>query len=70
MPNPQRHVHSPIGRIVCLAATGALAACAGAPPAGSPEHAAWVKDKQELAAAIEKAGCYCGADWFRDLPTR
>jgi hypothetical protein len=49
---------------------GVLSGCAGAPPVGTAEYAAWTKDKQELAAAIEKAGCYCGADWFRDLPTR
>jgi hypothetical protein len=31
------------------------------PPAGTPEHAAWVKQKQGEAEANQAAGCLCGS---------
>ncbi|MCL4761316.1 MAG: hypothetical protein KJ018_05940 [Burkholderiales bacterium] len=55
--------------IAAIVTAATLAGCAGMPPAGTPEYDAWIREKQELSAAIEKAGCYCGASWFRDLPT-
>ncbi|HEX4884089.1 MAG TPA: hypothetical protein VFX05_08125 [Casimicrobiaceae bacterium] len=70
MSRPCHLVRTSWRRAVAAIGVAMLAGCAGAPPAGTPEYAAWVKDKQEVAASIEKAGCACGATWFRDLPAR
>jgi hypothetical protein len=46
-----------LGRAVAaVVAACALAGCAGVPPAGTPEYAAWVRQKQEESAAIERVG--------------
>jgi hypothetical protein len=44
----------PFAVIVVLAA--GLQGCAGAPPAGSPQRAAWEKEKQAEAAGAERSG--------------
>lgn len=52
--------------LLALCAAASIAGCAGIPPAGTPEHAAWTKERQALAAAIEVNGRY--GDSLRNFP--
>jgi hypothetical protein len=56
--------------IAALVVSVTLAGCASAPPAGTPEHAAWVKQKQAEGAANQQAGCLCGSLDNFPLPAR
>ena len=57
---PLRRTMAPL--LAAALATG----CAGAPPAGTPEHEAWIKQKQAEAAAIEENGRVGDSlRWFR-----
>jgi hypothetical protein len=52
--------------IPTLLAAVLVAGCAGAPPAGTPEREAWIKQKQAEAAAIEENGRVGDSlRWFR-----
>jgi hypothetical protein len=55
--------------IPTLLAAILVAGCAGAPPAGTPEHEAWIQQKQAEAAAIEENGRVGDSlRWFRPTP--
>jgi hypothetical protein len=55
--------------IPTLLAAILVTGCAGAPPAGTPEHEAWIQQKQAEAAAIEENGRVGDSlRWFRPTP--
>lgn len=54
--------------MLALGAAATIAGCAGIPPAGTPERAAWIKEKQALAAAIEVNGRYGDSLRWYPLP--